>query len=185
MWSAILQIRNVPDDVHRGLKLRAALAGMSLSEFALAELVRSLQRPTREELAERIRRLQPSTSGMPPSAPSVRTGTHCDRPGRLSCAGVRYGHAEEPRIGERLATVTTLHMPELLALEVVSAVRRLARHRQIIIERAALTVRNVVDIRGSGTGTTFWRRGCSTCRVGCRRTTRYTWPWPKPSVRHC
>jgi plasmid stability protein len=63
LWSAILQIRNVPDDVHRGLKLRAALAGMSLSEFALAELVRSLQRPTREELAERIRRLPPVDVG--------------------------------------------------------------------------------------------------------------------------
>ena len=58
-----LQIRNVPDDVHRGLKARAALAGMSLSEYALAELVRSLQRPTREELAERIRRLPPVDVG--------------------------------------------------------------------------------------------------------------------------
>ena len=58
-----LQIRNVPDDVHRRLKSRAALAGMSLSEYALAELVRSLQRPTREELAERIRRLPPVDVG--------------------------------------------------------------------------------------------------------------------------
>ena len=58
------------------------------------------------------------------------------------------GTPRSPRIGERLATATTLHMPELLALEVVSAVRRLARHRRITIERAALTVRNVVDIRG-------------------------------------
>jgi plasmid stability protein len=53
-----LQIRNVPDDVHRRLKSRAALAGMSLSEFALAELVRSLQRPTRDELRERIKHRQ-------------------------------------------------------------------------------------------------------------------------------
>lgn len=49
-----LQIRNVPDDVHRRLKARAALAGMSLSELALAELRRSLERPTREELLERV-----------------------------------------------------------------------------------------------------------------------------------
>ena len=49
-----LQIRNVPDDVHRRLKARAALAGMSLSELALAELRRSLERPTRAELLERV-----------------------------------------------------------------------------------------------------------------------------------
>jgi len=50
----LLQIRNVPDDVHRKLKARAALAGMSLSEFALAELRRAAERPTREELLARI-----------------------------------------------------------------------------------------------------------------------------------
>jgi antitoxin FitA len=50
-----LQIRNVPDDVHRRLKARAALEGRSLSEFALAELVRTLERPTRREVIERVR----------------------------------------------------------------------------------------------------------------------------------
>jgi plasmid stability protein len=51
----MLQIRNVPDDVHRKLKARAALEGRSLSEFALAELRRSLERPTRAELTDRVR----------------------------------------------------------------------------------------------------------------------------------
>jgi plasmid stability protein len=50
----MLQIRNVPDDVHRTLKSRAALAGMSLSEYALAELRRAAERPTREEILARI-----------------------------------------------------------------------------------------------------------------------------------
>ena len=50
----MVQIRNVPDDVHRRLKARAALEGRSLSEFALAELRRSLERPTRAELLERL-----------------------------------------------------------------------------------------------------------------------------------
>lgn len=54
-----LQIRNVPDDVHRQLKARAARAGQSLSEFALAELRRSLDRPTRAELLDRIARRRP------------------------------------------------------------------------------------------------------------------------------
>jgi antitoxin FitA len=44
-----LQIRQVPDELHRELKARAALTGQSLSEFVLAELRRSLERPTPEE----------------------------------------------------------------------------------------------------------------------------------------
>lgn len=51
----LLQIRNMPDDLHRRLKARAAMEGRSLSEFALGELRRSMDRPTRRELAERVR----------------------------------------------------------------------------------------------------------------------------------
>lgn len=51
----MLQIRHVPDDVHRELKARAAHAGTSLSEYVLAELVRMAARPTLDQLAERIR----------------------------------------------------------------------------------------------------------------------------------
>lgn len=54
-----LQIRNVPDDVHRELKARAAREGRSLSEYALAELRRSLERPTRIEVLARIRDREP------------------------------------------------------------------------------------------------------------------------------
>lgn len=51
-----LQIRNLPDHVHRTLKARAALAGQSLSEYAQAELLRAAERPTRQEIVDRIRR---------------------------------------------------------------------------------------------------------------------------------
>ena len=40
-----IQIRNVPDDVHRTLKARAAAAGLSLSEYLLAEVARIAERP--------------------------------------------------------------------------------------------------------------------------------------------
>jgi len=56
----LLQIRNVPDEVHRTLKARAALAGMSLSEYALAELRRAAERPTRDEILARISQRPPS-----------------------------------------------------------------------------------------------------------------------------
>ena len=50
-----LQIRNVPEEISRTLKARAAKKGQSLSEYALAELTRIAERPTIEELTERIR----------------------------------------------------------------------------------------------------------------------------------
>lgn len=49
-----LQIRNVPDELHRQLKARAAMEGRSLSEYALSELRSAMQRPTRRELVERV-----------------------------------------------------------------------------------------------------------------------------------
>ena len=51
----LLQIRNVPDDLHRRLKARAAMEGQSMSEYALGGLARALERPTRRELLERVR----------------------------------------------------------------------------------------------------------------------------------
>jgi len=49
-----LQIREVPEELHRRLKARAALNGQSLSEYALGELRRSAERPTRQEIIERV-----------------------------------------------------------------------------------------------------------------------------------
>lgn len=54
-----IQIRNVPDDVHGQLKARAALDGRSLSDFALAELRRSLERPTRKDWLARLATREP------------------------------------------------------------------------------------------------------------------------------
>ena len=51
-----IQIRNVPDSVYCTLKERAAQAGMSLSDFLLAEIRGLAERPTIEELRERLRR---------------------------------------------------------------------------------------------------------------------------------
>jgi plasmid stability protein len=53
--SGLVQIRDVPDDVRRTLKSRAALAGTSLSEYLRAELARVAERPTPDELWERLR----------------------------------------------------------------------------------------------------------------------------------
>lgn len=51
----MIQIRNVPDAVHRKLKVRAAQAGMSLSELLLAEITHFASIPTPSEIRERLR----------------------------------------------------------------------------------------------------------------------------------
>lgn len=52
---ANVQIRGVPEDVHRRLKSQAALAGQSLNEFLLARMTDIARLPTIPELAERVR----------------------------------------------------------------------------------------------------------------------------------
>jgi plasmid stability protein len=50
----MVQVRNVPDALHRKLKARAAVAGQTLSDYLLTELERVASRPTREEMLTRI-----------------------------------------------------------------------------------------------------------------------------------
>jgi len=52
--SKMVQIRNVPDALHRKLKVRAADSGQTLSDYLLAELERLTARPTRDEMLTRI-----------------------------------------------------------------------------------------------------------------------------------
>jgi plasmid stability protein len=58
--SKMIQIRNVPDEVHRTLKMRAAAAGMSLSDYIKRDLEAAATRPTLEELDARIKARGPS-----------------------------------------------------------------------------------------------------------------------------
>jgi plasmid stability protein len=51
----MIQLRNVPDDLHKVLKSRAALAGKSLSDYLIAEIQRHAEYPTVEELRRRLR----------------------------------------------------------------------------------------------------------------------------------
>jgi plasmid stability protein len=50
----MIQIRNVPEKLHRTLKARAAKSGMSLSDYLLAEIREIAERPTMEEMLERL-----------------------------------------------------------------------------------------------------------------------------------
>lgn len=54
--NTVLQVRNVPQTLHRRLKARAALEGLSMSQFVIREIERALRRPTRTEVLEAIER---------------------------------------------------------------------------------------------------------------------------------
>src|ERR1700734_3945032 len=74
--TVMIQIRNVPDTLHRRLKSRAALAGMSLSDYLLNEIRVAAERPTLGELQARLER----RSGMTPSiAPAQMVRAERDR----------------------------------------------------------------------------------------------------------
>lgn len=63
----MIQIRHVPDPLHRKLKARAAQEGKSLSDYLLREIRRIAERPTLEELKERLARLSPVNPRVPPA----------------------------------------------------------------------------------------------------------------------
>ena len=75
--STMIQIRNVPESLHRELKARAARDGMTLSDFLLREARRAVERPTWEEMK---RRLAQRTRTRPRPEPTA--GIRAERNGR-------------------------------------------------------------------------------------------------------
>ena len=65
--SVMIQIRNVPESLHRRLKSRAALAGMSLSDYLLDGIREIAERPTLEELRARLERRTAVAPTVPPA----------------------------------------------------------------------------------------------------------------------
>lgn len=70
----LVQVRDVPEDVHRTLKARAAIAGVSLSEYVRGMLARFAARPTPVELSARIR---------------VRGSVELDEPSEIAVRAIR------------------------------------------------------------------------------------------------
>ena len=57
--SKMIQLRNVPDALHRKLKARAATAGLSLSDYLLGEIKELAERPTMAEMLARLESREP------------------------------------------------------------------------------------------------------------------------------
>lgn len=62
----MIQIRNVPEELHRKLKARAASSGVSLSDYLLSEIEQVAEKPTLAEMMERLRRDDPVELDEPP-----------------------------------------------------------------------------------------------------------------------
>jgi plasmid stability protein len=63
----VIQIRNVPEALHRRLKTRAAMAGMSLSQYLLGEVRALAERPTLDQLRVRLASRPPAAVGLSPT----------------------------------------------------------------------------------------------------------------------
>lgn len=63
----MIQLRNVPDALHRKLKARAAREGMSLSEYLLGEVPRAAARPSLSELRQRLAERTPVKPSVSPA----------------------------------------------------------------------------------------------------------------------
>ena len=57
--SKMIQLRHVPDTLHRQLKARAALSGLSLSDYLIREVRKVVEHPSPEELRERLKQRAP------------------------------------------------------------------------------------------------------------------------------
>ena len=75
----MIQIRNVPDELHRTLKVRAAQAGMTLSDYLLAEIEQVAEKPTLSEMMERLARDEPIELDEPPDV-TIRRMRDADDP---------------------------------------------------------------------------------------------------------
>ncbi len=63
----MIQLRHVPDALHRQLKARAAMAGLSLSDFLVREVRKIAEQPTPEEMAERLKQREPYRGKLSPT----------------------------------------------------------------------------------------------------------------------
>ena len=66
--SVMIQNRSMPSNLHRQLKARAALEGMSLSDYLLREVRWAAERPTVEEIQRRLANRSPVRLRTPPAA---------------------------------------------------------------------------------------------------------------------
>ena len=148
--SKMIQLRNVPDSLHRRLKARAATEGMSLSEYLITEVRRAAERPSLGELRERLAQ---RTRGE--AKPLSGAGREGGARGTLPLTVVDASAVLElllrtdkaPRLASRLlAGRESLHAPHLLDLEVAQVLRRYAAAGDLSPERGREALADLADL---------------------------------------
>ncbi|MGA2416674.1 MAG: type II toxin-antitoxin system VapC family toxin [Candidatus Sulfotelmatobacter sp.] len=137
--SKTIQLRNVPASLHRSLKAGADLAGMSLSDFLLAEIREIAEGSTLAELRHRLRRRKPVALSLD-TARLVRGSARSSVIVLDASAAIDWllqtaaGRRIESRIYSR---GESLHTPHLFDLEVAQVLRRWVREAKLPPRRAA------------------------------------------------
>jgi hypothetical protein len=65
--SKMVQLRHVPDALHRQLKARAALSGLPLSDYLIREVRKIAEQPTPDEMRRRLQQREPYKGGLSPT----------------------------------------------------------------------------------------------------------------------
>ena len=78
----MIQIRNVPDELHRKLKAQAARLKMTLSDYLLSEIEQTAEKPALSEMMERLRNQEPVELNEPPEV-TIRRMRDADEPREL------------------------------------------------------------------------------------------------------
>ena len=135
--SRMIQVRNVPDSLHRTLKAQAALSRTSLSDFLLAEIRHVAERPTNCGAAGTL------APPLPGWRPRIRGRSHT--PGAGCTAIVLDASAAIERLfqspagikidGRIFSPSETLHVPHLLDVEVAQVLGRYVRDKTITAQR--------------------------------------------------
>jgi len=79
----MIHIRNVPEELHRKLKARAAREGTTLSDYLLSEIEQVAEKPTLRELMERLAHDEPVEVDEPPEV-TIRRMRDSDDPRDLA-----------------------------------------------------------------------------------------------------
>ena len=146
--SRMIQIRNVPDELHRRLKARAALEGKSLSDYLLAEIRETAERPTVEELRARLARrapVDPFDGAGPCGARRARSRVIVvDASAALE---LLLRTPDAAAVERRLFGANeTLHAPHLIDIEVAHVLRRYALAGDMSAERGREALEDLADL---------------------------------------
>ena len=162
--SKMIQLRHVPEELHRKLKARAAIEGLSLSDYLLQEVERIAERPTLNDLRRRLASRESVAPRIPPAKAVRRARAQVIVIDASAILELLLNSPASGRVAERLfARNDTLHAPHLLDLEVAQVLRRYTLAGEMEAERSEQALEDLADLRLIATLTTFFSLESGRC----------------------